>query len=124
NDLTQLALGFSRDDSEGRFLARYLEKGVIAENPFHTLDQEGVGLLMEISRDKGRLTRPHLKLGLCGEHGGEAKSVQYCHRIGLDYVSCSPYRIPVARLAAAQAVVHSRRERLTEEPPSRSLRLS
>lgn len=123
NDLTQLALGFSRDDSEGRFLTRYLEKGVIAENPFYTLDQDGVGLLMEMSRDKGRLTRPHLKLGLCGEHGGEAKSVQYCHRIGLDYVSCSPYRVPVARLAAAQAVVHSRREQVGEESPLRSSRL-
>lgn len=114
NDLTQLALGFSRDDSEGRFLAKYLEKGIIPENPFHTLDQEGVGFFMELSRDRGRLTRPDLKLGVCGEHGGEAKSVQYCHRIGLDYVSCSPFRVPVARLAAAQAVIHSRRERLTE----------
>lgn len=123
NDLTQLALGFSRDDSEGRFLARYLEKGIIAENPFETIDQQGVGLLMELSRDKGRQTRPHIKLGLCGEHGGEAKSVQYCHRIGLDYVSCSPYRLPIARLAAAQAVIHSRRERLMEEPPARTLRL-
>ncbi|WP_373531290.1 pyruvate, phosphate dikinase [Vampirovibrio sp.] len=114
NDLTQLALGFSRDDSEGRFLARYLEKNIIPENPFETLDQGGVGLLMEMARDKGRQTQPDLKLGLCGEHGGEAKSVQFCHRIGLNYVSCSPFRIPVARLAAAQAVIFSRQALLPE----------
>lgn len=111
NDLTQLTLGFSRDDAEGRFLGRYLEKDLIADNPFDTLDQDGVGLLMEMSRDKGRLTQPNLKLGLCGEHGGEARSVQYCHQIGLDYVSCSPFRVPVARLAAAQAAIRERRER-------------
>ncbi|WP_303673800.1 pyruvate, phosphate dikinase [Vampirovibrio chlorellavorus] len=105
NDLTQLTLGFSRDDSEGRFLTRYLEKNILEHNPFETLDIEGVGRLMMLARDQGRQARPDLKLGLCGEHGGEAQSVQFAHRIRLDYVSCSALRIPVARVAAAQAVI-------------------
>src|SRR6266496_3720427 len=103
NDLTQTALGFSRDDAEGKFLPRYLEDGVLERNPFETLDQSGVGDLMRIAVERGRSVKQSLKMGICGEHGGEAKSVGFCHELGLDYVSCSPYRVPLARLAAAQA---------------------
>jgi pyruvate,orthophosphate dikinase len=105
NDLTQTALGMSRDDAEGKFLTFYLEDGVVDRNPFEVLDQEGVGDLMRIAVERGRETKPDIKLGICGEHGGEPSSVGFCHRIGLDYVSCSPYRVPLARLAAAQAVL-------------------
>jgi pyruvate,orthophosphate dikinase len=105
NDLTQTALGMSRDDAEGKFLTFYLEDGVLERNPFEALDQEGVGDLMRIGVERGRETKPEIKLGICGEHGGEPSSVEFCHRIGLDYVSCSPYRVPLARLAAAQAVL-------------------
>ena len=105
NDLTQTALGFSRDDAEGKFLTTYLEDGVLQRNPFETLDQTGVGDLMQIAVERGRRAKPDIKLGICGEHGGEAASVQFCHRLGLDYVSCSPYRVPVARLVAAQAAL-------------------
>ncbi len=105
NDLTQTALGFSRDDAEGKFLTRYLETGVLERNPFEVLDEEGVGDLMRIAVERGREARDGLKMGICGEHGGEPRSVAFCHRIGLDYVSCSPYRVPVARLAAAQAAL-------------------
>src|SRR5204863_9944940 len=105
NDLTQTALGFSRDDAEGKFLTFYLEDGVLERNPFETLDQSGVGELMRIGVERGRTTKPNLKLGICGEHGGEPKSVAFCHELGLDYVSCSPYRVPLARLAAAQAAL-------------------
>ncbi len=105
NDLTQTALGMSRDDAEGKFLTFYLEDGVLDSNPFETLDQSGVGDLMRIGVERGRSTKPAIKLGICGEHGGEPKSVEFCHRLGLDYVSCSPYRVPLARLAAAQAVL-------------------
>jgi pyruvate,orthophosphate dikinase len=105
NDLTQTALGFSRDDAEGKFLTRYLEDGVLERNPFETLDQGGVGDLMRIAVERGRSTKGDLKLGICGEHGGEPDSVAFCHRLGLDYVSCSPYRVPLARLAAAQAAL-------------------
>jgi len=105
NDLTQTALGFSRDDAEGKFLTRYLEDGVLDRNPFETLDQSGVGDLMRIAVERGRGARERLKLGICGEHGGEPKSVAFCHALGLDYVSCSPYRVPLARLAAAQAAL-------------------
>src|SRR5437764_12191061 len=108
NDLTQTALGFSRDDAEGKFLTRYLEDGVLERNPFETLDVEGVGDLMRIAVERGRATKPQLKLGICGEHGGEPASVAFCHSLGLDYVSCSPYRVPLARLAAAQAVLQER----------------
>ena len=104
NDLTQTALGLSRDDA-GRFLSHYLETGVLERDPFETIDQDGVGDLMEIAVERGRGARSDLKLGICGEHGGEAKSVAFCHRLGLDYVSCSPYRVPLARLAAAQAAL-------------------
>jgi pyruvate,orthophosphate dikinase len=105
NDLTQTALGFSRDDAEGKFLTLYLEDGVLQSNPFETLDQSGVGELMRIAVERGRSVKPNLKLGICGEHGGEPKSVAFCHELGLDYVSCSPYRVPLARLAAAQAAL-------------------
>jgi pyruvate,orthophosphate dikinase len=105
NDLTQTALGFSRDDAEGKFLTTYLEDGVLDRNPFETLDQEGVGELMRIAVERGRSVKDDLKLGICGEHGGEPRSVAFCHRIGLEYVSCSPYRVPLARLAAAQAAL-------------------
>ena len=105
NDLTQTALGFSRDDAEGKFLTRYLEDGVLQQNPFETLDQSGVGELMRIAVERGRGVRDELKLGICGEHGGEPRSVGFCHELGLDYVSCSPYRVPLARLAAAQAAL-------------------
>jgi pyruvate, orthophosphate dikinase len=105
NDLTQTALGFSRDDAEGKFLTYYLEHGVLVRNPFETLDREGVGDLMRIAVERGRGVKPDLKLGICGEHGGEPRSVAFCHELGLDYVSCSPYRVPLARLAAAQAAL-------------------
>jgi pyruvate,orthophosphate dikinase len=105
NDLTQTALGFSRDDAEGKFLTHYLEDGVLEKNPFETLDVSGVGDLMRIAVERGRSTKPDLKLGICGEHGGEPTSVAFCHELGLDYVSCSPYRVPLARLAAAQAAL-------------------
>jgi pyruvate,orthophosphate dikinase len=105
NDLTQTTLGMSRDDAEGKFLTFYLEDGVLERNPFEVLDQNGVGDLMQIAVERGRQAKPEIKLGICGEHGGEPSSVEFCHRIGLDYVSCSPYRVPLARLAAAQAVL-------------------
>jgi pyruvate,orthophosphate dikinase len=105
NDLTQTALGMSRDDAEGKFLTFYLEDGVLERNPFEVLDQDGVGDLMRIAVERGRRTKPEIHLGICGEHGGEPSSVEFCHRIGLDYVSCSPYRVPLARLAAAQAAL-------------------
>jgi pyruvate,orthophosphate dikinase len=105
NDLTQTVLGFSRDDAEGKFLTHYLEVGLLERNPFETIDQAGVGELMRIAVERGRGVKPELKLGICGEHGGEPESVAFCHRIGLDYVSCSPYRVPLARLAAAQVAL-------------------
>jgi pyruvate,orthophosphate dikinase len=105
NDLTQTTLGMSRDDAEGKFLTFYLEDGVLERNPFEALDQDGVGDLMRIAVERGRQTKPEIHLGICGEHGGEPSSVEFCHRIGLDYVSCSPYRVPLARLASAQAVL-------------------
>ncbi|MBX5474665.1 MAG: pyruvate, phosphate dikinase [Thermoleophilia bacterium] len=105
NDLTQTTLGMSRDDAEGKFLTFYLEDGVLERNPFETLDQEGVGDLMRIAVERGRGVKPEVKLGICGEHGGEPSSVEFCHHLGLDYVSCSPYRVPLARLAAAQAAL-------------------
>ena len=105
NDLTQTALGFSRDDAEGKFLTHYLEGGVLERNPFETLDLSGVGDLMRIAVERGRAAKEDLKLGICGEHGGEPASVAFCHELGLDYVSCSPFRVPLARLAAAQAAL-------------------
>src|SRR5438093_11003462 len=104
NDLTQTALGMSRDDS-GSFLGPYAELEIIKKNPFASIDQAGVGQLMNMAVEKGRKTRPKIKLGICGEHGGDPDSVKFCHRLGLDYVSCSPFRVPIARLAAAQAAL-------------------
>jgi len=105
NDLTQMTFGYSRDDAEGKFLGTYVDQKILARNPFETLDTEGVGQLMQIALDKALPVRPNLKRGICGEHGGDPDSVKFCHKIGLQYVSCSPFRVPQARLAAAQAVV-------------------
>ena len=104
NDLTQTTFGLSRDDA-GKFLKDYIEQGIFARDPFVTIDVDGVGALVEMGVSKGRQTRPNLKVGICGEHGGEPASVEFCHRAGLNYVSCSPYRVPIARLAAAQAAL-------------------
>ncbi|MEJ2150375.1 MAG: pyruvate, phosphate dikinase, partial [Chloroflexota bacterium] len=105
NDLTQMTYGISRDDAERKFLLQYVEMGILPSNPFQAVDQIGVGRLMKMAVDEGRATRPDLEVGICGEHGGEPSSVAFCHRIGLNYVSCSPFRVPIARLAAAQAVL-------------------
>jgi pyruvate,orthophosphate dikinase len=107
NDLTQTVYGISRDDAESSFLLKYIEAGVLPDNPFATLDVDGVGRIMKLAVQLGRQTRPDLEIGICGEHGGDPKSVECCHEIGLNYVSCSPFRVPVARLAAAQAAVKS-----------------
>jgi pyruvate,orthophosphate dikinase len=115
NDLTQTALGMSRDDS-GSFIGPYQELEIIKKNPFASIDQTGVGQLMQIAVDKGRSTRPDLKLGICGEHGGDPDSVKFCHRIGLTYVSCSPFRVPVARLAAAQAALEEEAAKGARKP--------
>jgi pyruvate,orthophosphate dikinase len=106
NDLTQMGYGFSRDDS-GAFLPTYLERGVLEADPFVALDQEGIGGLVRIAIEEGRKSNPDLKIGICGEHGGESESVKFFHRLGLDYVSCSPFRLPIARLAAAQAAIEA-----------------
>jgi pyruvate,orthophosphate dikinase len=108
NDLTQTTLGISRDDA-GMFIGEYLNKGVIARDPFVSIDVEGVGELVKIAAERGRKTREKLKLGICGEHGGDPDSIRFCHDSGLDYVSCSPFRVPVARLAAAQAALKKTR---------------
>jgi pyruvate,orthophosphate dikinase len=105
NDLTQTTFGISRDDAEAGFLVAYLQEGILDENPFATLDGTGVGKLMKIAVDGGRSTRPDMEVGICGEHGGDPKSIAICHGLGLDYVSCSPFRVPIARLAAAQSAV-------------------
>ena len=106
NDLTQMTFGFSRDDA-GKFLNYYYENKIYESDPFAHLDQKGVGKLVEMSVKLGRQTRPNLGLGICGEHGGDPTSVEFCDRVGLDYVSCSPFRVPIARLAAAQAAIKS-----------------
>jgi pyruvate,orthophosphate dikinase len=115
NDLTQTTLGMSRDDS-GSFLGAYQEAEIIKRNPFATIDQTGVGLLMEIAIVKGRATRPDIKLGICGEHGGDPDSVKFCHKLGLTYVSCSPFRVPVARLSAAQAAITDAQNSAKKKP--------
>jgi pyruvate,orthophosphate dikinase len=104
NDLTQMTMGFSRDDA-GKFLGEYVSKGIYAADPFQKLDQTGVGKLVQMGTQLGRKTRKKLKVGICGEHGGEPDSIDFCHRVGMNYVSCSPFRVPIARLAAAQAAV-------------------
>ena len=109
NDLTQTTLGMSRDDA-GSFLPEYVQKGIYARDPFASLDQEGVGALVDIAVQKGKATRPNIKLGICGEHGGDPETIDFCHRVGLTYVSCSPYRVPIARLAAAQAAVRNEKK--------------
>jgi pyruvate, orthophosphate dikinase len=109
NDLTQTTLGVSRDDA-GTFLVEYLNKGLIARDPFVTLDENGVGELVRIAAERGRRTRANLKLGICGEHGGDPETIRFCHNVGLNYVSCSPFRVPIARLAAAQAALSTIRE--------------
>jgi len=108
NDLTQMTFGISRDDAEKGFLIDYIQRGVLAENPFETIDENGVAKLMGMSVDLGRKVRPDLEVGICGEHGGDPKSITICHRLGLNYVSCSPFRVPIARLAAAQAALRDR----------------
>jgi pyruvate,orthophosphate dikinase len=108
NDLTQMTLGFSRDDA-GTFLPAYVEQQIIEKDPFQTLDQVGVGQLVQKGVELGRQARPNLKLGICGEHGGDPASIRFCHNTGLDYVSCSPFRVPIARLAAAQANIEKPR---------------
>jgi pyruvate,orthophosphate dikinase len=105
NDLTQMTFGYSRDDAERNFLLKYVEDGILPFNPFQTIDREGVGRLMDICVEEGRKARPNLEVGICGEHGGDPSSVEWCHLIGNNYVSCSPFRVPVARLAAAQAAI-------------------
>ena len=111
NDLTQMSFGFSRDDIGG-FLPDYLDKKILPVDPFQVIDREGVGVLMRMAVERGRKTRPELKIGICGEHGGEPNSVEFCHMLGMNYVSCSPFRIPIAKLAAAQAVVKEKRKQL------------
>jgi hypothetical protein len=108
NDLTQTTWGFSRDDVEAAFFSAYLDKGIFGVSPFETLDRDGVGRLVRIAAEQGRAARPALKLGVCGEHGGDPDSVHFFHEVGLDYVSCSPFRVPVARLEAGPAVFVSR----------------
>ncbi|MBO6060994.1 MAG: pyruvate, phosphate dikinase, partial [Clostridia bacterium] len=106
NDLTQMTFGFSRDDA-GKFLNDYYAKKIFESDPFARVDQIGVGKLMKMAAELGRATRPNIKLGICGEHGGDPSSIDFCHRIGLNYVSCSPFRVPIARLAAAQAKLNN-----------------
>jgi pyruvate,orthophosphate dikinase len=108
NDLTQMTFGYSRDDA-GKFLKEYTERGILPEDPFQSLDQDGVGQLVEMAVKKGRSTRTNLKIGICGEHGGDPKSVEFCHKVGMNYVSCSPFRVPIARLAAAQVVIKEKK---------------
>ncbi len=107
NDLTQMGFGYSRDDAEGKFLMQYVDRKILPENPFQVLDAAGIGQLVRMGVEKGRATKPKLKIGICGEHGGDPTSIAFCHEVGLDYVSCSPFRVPVARLAAAQAAISS-----------------
>ncbi len=109
NDLTQMAFGYSRDDA-GKFLGEYVDKGILEKDPFQVLDQNGVGKLVDMGCKLGRSVKPNLKLGICGEHGGEPSSVQFCYDVGLDYVSCSPFRVPIARLASAQASIKNPRK--------------
>ncbi|MDD5166981.1 MAG: pyruvate, phosphate dikinase, partial [Candidatus Omnitrophica bacterium] len=109
NDLTQMSFGFSRDDI-GAFLPEYIKKGILLEDPFQSIDQQGVGELIKMGIERGRKVRKDLEVGICGEHGGEPRSVEFCHRVGMDYVSCSPFRVPIAKLAAAQAVLKEKKK--------------
>jgi pyruvate,orthophosphate dikinase len=107
NDLTQMGFGFSRDDIGG-FMQDYLGKKILPADPFQTIDQDGIGVLIKMGIERGRKVKKDLKIGICGEHGGEAESVKFCHKVGMNYVSCSPYRVPIAKLAAAQAAVEGK----------------
>jgi len=111
NDMTQMTFGYSRDDAEGKFIPVYLSKGILKKNPFEVLDREGVGKLLKMAVKDGKASNPDLECGICGEHGGEPSSIEFSHEIGLDYVSCSPYRIPIARVAAAQAELKYQRKK-------------
>jgi pyruvate,orthophosphate dikinase len=102
-----MTFGYSRDDAEGKFLLQYVDRKILPVNPFQVLDRDGVGQLVRLATERGRAARPGLKVGICGEHGGDPASIAFCHEVGLDYVSCSPFRVPVARLAAAQAALIS-----------------
>ena len=113
NDLTQITFGYSRDDVEVKFLPVYIERGILPHNPFQFLDQKGVGRLMRMCIAEARAVNPHLEIGICGEQASEPGSIEFCYRLGLDYVSCSPFRVPVARLAAAQAALRLRREKVS-----------
>jgi pyruvate,orthophosphate dikinase len=106
-----MTYGYSRDDAEGKFLLQYVDRKILPVNPFQVLDATGVGQLVRMGVEKGRATKPKLKIGICGEHGGDPESIAFCHEVGLDYVSCSPFRVPVARLAAAQAALSGAEER-------------
>ncbi|PQP34020.1 hypothetical protein C6A37_09935, partial [Desulfobacteraceae bacterium SEEP-SAG9] len=117
NDLTQTTFGISRDDAETGFLVKYMRSKIFPENPFATLDRDGVGELMRIAVEKGRRVNPDLECGICGEHGGDPQSILLCHELGLTYVSCSPFRVPIARLAAAHAALH---DRVSSFDPSKS----
>jgi pyruvate,orthophosphate dikinase len=110
NDLTQTTFGISRDDAESGFLMQYIKQGILPANPFATIDEDGVGRLIETAIRLGRSVRPDLEVGICGEHGGDPQSIDLCHRLGLDYVSCSPFRVPIARLAAAHAALAAEEE--------------
>jgi pyruvate,orthophosphate dikinase len=123
NDLTQTTFGLSRDDS-ARFLPAYVDQGILQSDPFQALDRSGVGRLIEIAVTLGRKTRPDLKVGLCGEHGGEPSTVAFCHDLGVDYVSCSPYRVPVARLAAAHAALAVTGKPAPEATPAEKITLA
>ena len=108
NDMTQMVFAYSRDDAEGRFLFQYVEQGILEVDPFQRLDRKGVGKIMKIAVELGRGKKPNLEIGICGEHGGDPSSIEFCHELGLNYVSCSPFRIPVARLASAHAAIKSK----------------
>ena len=115
NDLTQMTFGYSRDDAERNFLVTYVSQGILPKNPFQTLDREGVGKLMQMAINDGRKTRPDLEVGICGEHGGDPESIEWCHIIGNNYVSCSPFRVPIARLAAAHYALKYAGKKVAED---------
>jgi pyruvate,orthophosphate dikinase len=115
NDLTQMTFGYSRDDAERNFLVTYVAEGILPVNPFQTIDRDGVGRLMQMSVEEGRKTRPELEVGICGEHGGDPDSIEFCHIVGNNYVSCSPFRVPIARLAAAHSALKHKGVKLAED---------